>query len=48
MWMVYYFLGSMIAAVLSLQFLKVLTAPFFMVKSLFTSRLRSSSGHGRR
>ena len=46
MWMIYYFIGSMIGAVLSIQILKVFTAPFFTVKSRFISKHRSSSGSG--
>ncbi len=47
LWMVWYFIGSFIVAVLGLQFLKVVTAPFFTVKSRLTSKLRSLSDSGR-
>lgn len=45
-WLVYYFIGSFITAVLGLKVLKAITAPFFTVKSRFTSKPRSSSESG--
>lgn len=42
MTLLYYFIGSMIAAFLGLELTKVVTAPFFTVKSLFTSKRQSS------
>lgn len=48
MWMVYYFIGSMVAALISLEIVRAITAPFFMVKSRFGSKRRSSSESVRR
>lgn len=46
-WMAYYFLGSMVAAVLGLKLFKGIFSPFFMVTSLFTRKPPSSSDSGR-
>lgn len=48
LWMVWYFIGSLIAATLGLQIVKIVTAPFFTVISRIMSKPRSSSGSGQR
>ncbi len=48
LWMVWYFIGSFIVAALGLQFVKVITAPFFTAISRLTSKPPSSSDSGQR